>query len=1187
MSDPSCSTRAARCGVLILLLASGMAPVAASGEPSVLHRWLDGRHPARFDADGVSVSAAPQLGAEPWHVTLRLVGVGREDQLLPPRSAFPAQHAGRIEYARGPLLEWWQVDERGFEQGYVWTHPPRAGGRGWVTMRLDVAGDLRPTVSSDGTQVRFRPVGGHAVLAYRGLQAWDASGRLLRSTIEATADGRGLLLLVDDRGASYPISIDPLLTDQIAELHAAGAASKDEYGSAVSVSGDTVVVGAPRRDGSSSNEGSVYVLERDLGGPDAWGQAKRIDVAAPEANDRFGTAVAVSGDTLAAGEPGDSSLGKNSGAAAIYGRDAGGAGNWGLVKRLVPTGGDKNDEFGSALALEGDLLAVGAPKDREGKVFLHARDQGGADQWGLVAVLQGSGSSNGDRFGAALALSGDLLAVGAYNSDDVAKNAGAVFLFQRDLGGPDAWGEVARLVAPDGMEADLFGYQVSLSGTTLAVGAPRADPFGAASGKAYLFERDFGGPAAWGLFKTLVGEEPSSGDQFGSSIAVRGGSLVVGQLGADSFANNGGSAEVYSRNLGGAGNWGFVSRLGADDAANGDRFATALFLDETTLVVGAPLSDDDGNSSGSAYVYLLDVGSPPPPSSQDVVLLDDGAAHLPVGTGSDTRRIEWVDLDADGDLDLFELNYDGPVGNLVQQNDGAGAFTTHEMLTDPTNALLGIDLSVPSDGVPEALPAKGVAFGDWDGDGDADAYVGTGPTAGLPNRNWFLENRSLQGSPGMFVVHDPGNRIDADLDHTYDARFADLNIDGFVDLVVVNRNEAGRLYMNEGSALLGQFRPIADGANSPVPAIAAMAADNPLADPADLFGSRALEIGDLDDDGDPDVFVVNAGSGPQPNQVFVNQGGAQAGQAGDMLRLQDDDAVDVLGTSYGLDLGDLDNDGDLDAFVVNRNEVDFLLRNDTTAGGDPSFTRIVGTAVDLDQAGYLDTPVYGDGYDCALADLEGDGDLDIVVVNRVQRNLVYLATTSAPTLLDDPAAAYVRITDGSLQQDRGNTRAVAVADIDVYGALGRQGVPELALANSDAGANRYYQNHGAHIEILGGATSQGDTVPVLFAEGRLTETTDVALRVRFAQPGTAGLMVVGLTPGAVPFNGGVLVPSFDVTIPFATDGAGAVDVPMDITGAGLLPGTPLWFQAQAGDDGMLGQPGGAFSLTNALVIVIE
>lgn len=1196
--------RSPRVAVLSLLAAAVLsAPVFAldAAQPTSFQRQIGAQLPVRLDATGITVSEAPGSSQGEWSLSLAITELGRRSARVAQGQVVPVLHAGRVEYHRqaglaggAALVEWWQPVGSALQQGFHLPLKPGGPPNQALEFRIDLRGDARPVVAADGRGVVFVDPASGALLSYSGLLAWDATGKSLPAWIEPVPGARAFRLLVDDRRARYPLTIDPLLTNQVAALDASDGTSGDQFGQAVALSGQTLAVGAPMAENGGSNRGAVYIHEQDLGGPENWGE--RIKISDPQVADnrRFGTALALENDLLVVGVPRDGQLGTNAGAAYVHLKDQGGVDNWGNLLKLLGLGTDANDVFGTAIAISGDVVAIGAPKAGPGKVFLHGRNTGGANAFGLVKVVVGAGLGSGDRFGETLVLEGDTLVVSAMGDDDEASNAGALYVFEKDLGGVDNWGERTKLTIPGSNSGDELGTSLALSGDTLAAGAPRSDFSFTSSGRVYLFERDHTGADQWGLFRIFEGRDPAASDEFGASVGLVGDSLMVGVTGKDEFANNGGAVEIYSRDHGGTDNWGYAARTAAVTMANGDDFGARLALEGLVGAVGAPLANPNGNNSGSVTIFTVDVGSPPPAGTQSIVLVSDANATLNLAATANTRRVVWVDLNNDGFQDLLELNYLGPDGNLAHVNDGAGAFVTSSMTSSPTNALLGIDTDVIPDGIPNALSAKAVAFGDWDNDGDQDGYLGCGPiVTGNQLRNWFVKNQTINGidppAPAQFTVHDPGNGIDAHLDHTYDARFGDFNLDGFTDLVVVNRLQPKRLYFNEGSSVLGQFRPVTDAGSSPVPAVSALNPVNPLVDPLDDAGSRAVEVGDLDGDGDLDIFIANGGVAPEVNQVFVNQGGNQAGVPGNMAVLAADVSVTELFTSYGLDLGDLDNDGDLDAFICNRNEVNNLLRNDTLPGGNPTFTRILGTAVDDNESGFLgDPPVYGDSYDCAIADLDADGDTDIMVVNREQKNFLYLATSAAPTLLDNPATAYVRLSGGNDVGDRGNSRSVAVADIDIFGPLARTGVPEIALGKSGGTQNQYYQNFGKHVEDLGGRTVLGDFDPVLWADGTLSATTDLTLKVESGQANSAGFMVVGFSSVPTPFNGGVLSPVTDIVDPILTDISGDVDYTVLATSLPPNPeGLPFWFQAQIADVGMTGQPNGAFSITNCLVVIVE
>jgi hypothetical protein len=139
-----------------------------------------------------------------------------------------------------------------------------------------------------------------------------------------------------------------------------------------------------------------------------------------------------------------------------------------------------------------------------------------------VAVLRASDAAHGDRFGATLSISGDTVLVGAPRDDDRGSNSGGAYVFVRDRGGPEAWGQVAKLRAPGGAAGDGFGSSVSLSGDTAVVGAPghsTATVVGA--GAVHVFGRNQGGwRDRWGFVVTYTAADPSDSDLFGTSVGV-------------------------------------------------------------------------------------------------------------------------------------------------------------------------------------------------------------------------------------------------------------------------------------------------------------------------------------------------------------------------------------------------------------------------------------------------------------------------------------------------------------------------------------------------------------------------------------------------------------------------------------------------------------------------------------------
>ncbi len=399
--------------------------------------------------------------------------------------------------------------------------------------------------------------------------------------------------------------------NEVKKLLASDAEAGDNFGWSVALSGDTAVVGAFREDAGGIDAGAVYIFQRSEGGADNWGQVTKLTASDAAAGDQFGAKVAVSGDTAVAGAFLEDAGGGNAGAAYIFQRSEGGADNWGQVKKLTASDAEAGDIFGVSVAVSGDTAVVGASSAdarglNAGAAYVFQRDQGGADNWGQVTKLTASDAEAGDQLGIRVAISGDTAVVGANHEDAGGIDAGAAYIFQRDQGGADHWGQVKKLTASDAEAGDSFGFSVAVSGDTAVAGAYREDAGGDFVGAAYVFQRDQGGADNWSQVTKLVASVAEAGDNFGWSVAVSGDTAVVGTS-HGIFPDSGpGAAYVFQRDHGGADNWGQVTKLTASDAQAGDEFGQSVAISGDTAVVGANHEGTGGDFVGAAYVFQRD-----------------------------------------------------------------------------------------------------------------------------------------------------------------------------------------------------------------------------------------------------------------------------------------------------------------------------------------------------------------------------------------------------------------------------------------------------------------------------------------------------------------------------------------------------------------------------------------------------
>ena len=282
------------------------------------------------------------------------------------------------------------------------------------------------------------------------------------------------------------------------------------FGGAVALDGDVLVVGSPY-DGSS---GAVHVFRRSAG---RWGGVERLTHPEPAFLDEFGISVALDGTRLVVGATGDDGDRADGGGVFIYEWDGS---TFGTPTRLGPV----NDSgwFGASVAIHGDMLAVGATGESplalfHGAAYLFEHDGDSYVQRArVVAPEQGST----DFFGHSVAVDGDVLVVGAPGDEDEAPEGGAVYVF-RD--GADGFRLEQRLVSELPVEGGQFGLHVALRGAVILTGSP-----GDAGGLAHVFEHDAG---AWQEVATLVPEPSDRGDRYGAAVAIAGESFVIGAPG--------------------------------------------------------------------------------------------------------------------------------------------------------------------------------------------------------------------------------------------------------------------------------------------------------------------------------------------------------------------------------------------------------------------------------------------------------------------------------------------------------------------------------------------------------------------------------------------------------------------------------------------------------------------------------
>lgn len=425
----------------------------------------------------------------------------------------------------------------------------------------------------------------------------------------------------DDPGKAYVFKRSGTSWSEEDQLTPPNTEFAVRMGDAVDVSGDYAATGIIyKTDEWNANRryavGGVNIYKRS---PTAtWSLEKHITPPTSSWDMQFGMQLGISSSHLIVAIPGDDSGGSNSGGALVFGRNVGGPSNWGYIKKIKPSDSQSHDWAGSenGLSLFGDYLALGAryedgslvnPQGNAGAAYIFKKNLGGTDNWGEVKKIAPPAEESEARFGSAVALGGTYLAVGARYEDTNGANAGAVYLYEKDHGGSDNWGYLNKKFIGESAH-DHFGYDVAIAGTTMAIGAPYDDDAGGDKGAVYIHYKDQGGADNWGQFKKITYPGTSSGNAlFGKDVDLAGDILIVGAPYDDTNVTNGGYVYVFSRNEGGNDNWGLLATIDPNTPGAEDLFGWSVAVSGNVVAGGGIYNDDGGKDDGAIYVF----GCPP------------------------------------------------------------------------------------------------------------------------------------------------------------------------------------------------------------------------------------------------------------------------------------------------------------------------------------------------------------------------------------------------------------------------------------------------------------------------------------------------------------------------------------------------------------------------------------------------
>ncbi len=605
--------------------------VAAIGRAKYAIQPVDGRRTSNAHAEYEALNPARDLraaftpsgvrvhsnGDRKWQFGLELQSIGYGEDLRSLTAGAVTAEDDRLEIRKrtvGPgssdVVEWYVNTPAGLEHGFTLASRPGrqrvpVAAGDWLRLTLALSGDVRGEVSADRQGVRFKDDHGRHVASYDHLEVWDATGQKLPARMALR--GKELSLEVDDRGAQYPVVVDPLVWQEVA-TSSGDAGAGDQVGFSVAISGNTAIVGCFH---DNITDGKVYVFVRDSipWSAQSYGWRREATLAPPgtKHTPAYGYAVAISGNIAIVGDPlgtFDPDLNPIASAAYVW-RRSGGA--WNLEKRIEASDDKYTSRFGASVAISGETAVVGAPawgpfqhNAFRGKAYVFGSNGG----WTEAAQLEPDDGNREDEFGTSVSISGDTIIVGAPKHDVVTgtgtnENQGQAYAFVRTSG---SWSLPTQLTGSAGAAFDYFGETVGISRNTAVVGA--AGPIDPPTvGVAYVFDRS---GSEWSETQILAADDGQPGDVFGGAVAIADNTIVVGASLADFNAGpvsnpSQGAAYTFTRK---DAVWTQQDKLQADAGQAHDGFGFAVAVGGVGIIVGGPGHDVEGRASqGQAVVF--------------------------------------------------------------------------------------------------------------------------------------------------------------------------------------------------------------------------------------------------------------------------------------------------------------------------------------------------------------------------------------------------------------------------------------------------------------------------------------------------------------------------------------------------------------------------------------------------------
>lgn len=376
------------------------------------------------------------------------------------------------------------------------------------------------------------------------------------------------------------------------KLFAADPAASNRLAESLDLKGNWAIAGSKQKNALGEQVGTAYIVYHD----DNTGKWSQVAQLAPDNSSTgdlfFGSKVAMGNGFCAVSAPLDDQNGADAGAVYIFKHNGANPSDWVFYQKILGT--NAGEQLGSSLDYDQEVLLIGASQNNDsapeaGAAYVYVQAPAGTGNWNLVKKLGAGDPDFGDHFGYGVAISGAYAIVTANGDDEKGVNAGAAYVFQKDLGGANNWGQLKKLIAPDGQDDDNFGVSVDLDGAWAVIGANKDDDHGPESGSAYVFYQNLGGVVnSWGKHTKLTDYSGAKGEHYGYAVSIDGDHIAVGARWKRIFAARAGAVFVYHREDTG---WAQFSMLNDPTNAYNDNLGSSVAIDNQFILAGIPGDD--------------------------------------------------------------------------------------------------------------------------------------------------------------------------------------------------------------------------------------------------------------------------------------------------------------------------------------------------------------------------------------------------------------------------------------------------------------------------------------------------------------------------------------------------------------------------------------------------------------------